>query len=66
LYRRKGGWYTLKSWETITVEKHLDESIHISKNGIYIDHKISFERPLMLKWQHLFLKFISSRWTRQC
>lgn len=46
LYRKKGGWYTLKSWETVTVEKHWDGSIHISKNGIYIDHKISFERPL--------------------
>ena len=46
LYRRKNGGYTLKSWETVIVEKHGDGSIHISKYGTYIDHKISFERPL--------------------
>ena len=45
LFRKKGGWYTIKPRETVIVEKHLNWELKISKNGIYIDTKISFKRP---------------------
>ena len=45
LYRKKEWWYKIKAWEKITVEKHLNDDIKISKNWIYIDHKISHDRP---------------------
>ncbi len=45
LFRKKDWWYTIRKSNTITVEKHLNWDIKISKNWIYIDTKISFERP---------------------
>lgn len=45
LYRKKDWGYKLSSWEKVTVEIHLDWSIKISKNWVYIDYKISHDRP---------------------
>lgn len=45
LFRKKDWWYKISPKETVTVEIHLNWDIKISKNGIYIEHKISFERP---------------------
>ncbi len=45
LYRRKTWWYTLRTWEKVTIEKHLNGDIMISKNLVYITSKTSFERP---------------------
>jgi transposase len=45
LYRKKEWKYTIRPKETITVEKHLNWDIKISKNWIYIEHRISHDRP---------------------
>jgi len=45
LFRKKHWWYTIRPKETITVEKHLNWDIKISKNWVYIEHKISHDRP---------------------
>lgn len=45
LFRKKDCWYMIKPWDKITVEKHLNWDIKISKNWIYIDSEVSFDRP---------------------
>lgn len=45
LYRKKSKSYMIRPGDKITVEKHLDGKIKISKNWEYIDFEVSFERP---------------------
>ena len=45
LFRKKYWWYTIRPKETITIEKHLNWDIKISKNWVYIEHKISHNKP---------------------
>lgn len=45
LYRNKSKSYMIRPGDKITVEKHLDGKIKISKNWEYIDFEVSFERP---------------------
>lgn len=45
LYRRKDSTYYLKPGWKITVERHLDWTLHISRNGIYIENKLLEEKP---------------------
>ena len=48
LFREKEKSYLFKPWFTVDVETHLNWDIMISKNWIYINHSISFERPKRL------------------
>ena len=50
LYRTKEKLYMIKPWEKITVERHLNWEIKISKNWIYIVSKVLNEKPEKL-WQ---------------
>lgn len=50
LYRTKEKLYMIKPWEKVTVEKHLNNEIKISKNWIYILTKVLNEKPEKL-WQ---------------
>jgi len=45
LYRSHEKQYMIRKREKITIEKHLDQSIHISKNAILVNYTISFEKP---------------------
>jgi len=45
LFRKKEWWYTIRTKETITVEKHLNWDLKISKNWVYIEYKIYHDRP---------------------
>lgn len=45
LYRKKEWWYMIRPKESIIVEQHLNWDLKISKNWIYIEHKISHDRP---------------------
>ena len=45
LFRKKEWWYTIRAKESITVEIHLNWDLKISKNWVYIEHKISHDRP---------------------
>lgn len=45
LFRSKEVKYTLKQWEKITIERHLDWSIKLSKAWIYILFNRSHKRP---------------------
>lgn len=40
----------IRKEDTVTVEKHLDDSIYISKNNILIHYVLSFEKPQKLKY----------------
>lgn len=46
LYRKKEGNYMIRAGDTVTVEQHLDGSLKISKNWVYVEHSVSFDRPL--------------------
>lgn len=52
LFREKEKSYLFKPWYTVDIETHLNWDIMISKNWVYINHSISFERPKRL---HQFL-----------
>lgn len=50
LYRDQEKKYMIRKEDTVTVEKHLDDSIYISKNNILIHYVLSFEKPQKLKY----------------
>lgn len=45
LYRTKDKLYMIKPWEKVTIERHLNWEIRISKNWLYITNKVLFEKP---------------------
>lgn len=45
LYKSEDKKYTLRQWQKVCVEKHLNWEIKISINWVYIKSEASFERP---------------------
>jgi len=45
LYKSEDKKYSLRQWQKVCVEKHLNWDIKLSINWVYIESKVSFERP---------------------